>query len=137
MSQLARTVATTPSEHTADSATTVETDSEIQDVLDALDDADCRAILDATGEEALSASEISETCDMPLSTTYRKLEILTDADLLEERTRIRRSGKHPSEYARRVEEVVISIGISGEIELRVSQPETRRAVHPSLVSDGR
>lgn len=125
MSQLARTVATTPRERASDSATAEE--SEMQDVLDALDDADCRAILDATSETALSASEISETCDVPLSTTYRKLDILTDAGLLEERTRIRRSGKHPSEYARRVEEVVISVGTGREMELQVSRRATRRA----------
>jgi DNA-binding IclR family transcriptional regulator len=35
---------------------------------------------------ALSAKEISEACELPLSTTYRKLKQLTDAALLDERT---------------------------------------------------
>jgi DNA-binding transcriptional ArsR family regulator len=82
---------------------------EAQTLFEALRDADSRAILDETGSEALSAKEISEACDLPLSSTYRKLDTLTEAGLLEERTRIRQSGKHPSEYIRAVEEVVVSI----------------------------
>jgi DNA-binding transcriptional ArsR family regulator len=98
----------------------VRDEDAIQDLLDAFNDAGCRAILDATSDEALSTSEISEACDLPLSTAYRKLDQLTGAGLLEERTRIRRSGKHASEYACVVGEVVISMGSGGAIELRVS-----------------
>lgn len=92
-------------------------------VLSALNDADCRAILDATGDAALSAGELSEACDLPLSTAYRKLDLLTDAGLLDERTRIRRSGKHVGEYARRVEEVLVSVAGDGGLELRVVRGE--------------
>jgi hypothetical protein len=35
--------------------------------------------------------------------------MLTEVGLLEERTRIRQSGKHPSEYIRVVEEICISM----------------------------
>lgn len=101
--------------------TVVEDADAVQEVLDALDDAGCRAILDATSDDALSATELSEACDLPLSTTYRKLDVLAGAGLLEERTRIRRSGKHLSEYARLVEEVVVSIDDGGEMELRISR----------------
>ncbi|AQL44339.1 hypothetical protein BV210_17160 [Halorientalis sp. IM1011] len=101
--------------------TTVEETGRIQSVLDALHDADCRAILDATSRDALSANEVSDACDLPLSTTYRKLELLTDAGLLEERTRICTTGKHSSEYVRTVEDVVVTLGTSGEMGLEVSQ----------------
>lgn len=100
--------------------TVVRDETAIQNLLDAFDDAGCRAILDATSGDALSANEVSETCDLPLSTTYRKLDQLTEAGLLEERTRIRRSGKHASEYVRLVEDVVISLDDCGEMELSVS-----------------
>ncbi|MFB6082851.1 MAG: helix-turn-helix domain-containing protein [Halorientalis sp.] len=102
-------------------STTVEEADKIRGVLDALDDADCRAILIATGEEALSASEVSEVCDLPLSTTYRKLDLLTDAGLLEEQMRLCTTGKHSSEYVRAVEDVVVSLGASGEMGLEVTQ----------------
>jgi DNA-binding transcriptional ArsR family regulator len=95
----------------------------VETLLDAFDDAYCRAIPDATSERALSAREISEACELPLSTTYRKLKQLTDADLLDEGTRICRTGKHASEYRRVVEDVVVSIDAHGELELRVWKRE--------------
>lgn len=103
---------------------TVANERSIQELLDVLDDADCRAILDATSDTALSANEVSETCELPLSTAYRKLDLLTNTELLDERTRIRRSGKHASEYSRSVSDVVVSISTHGEIELEVSHRET-------------
>ena len=113
-----------PSKESANDVQTIVAESAVQQLLDALDDADCRAILDATREEALTAKEVSEAHDLPLSTTYRKLDLLTEAGLLEERTRIRQSGKHASEYARLVDDVVISLGPRGETEVRVSQRES-------------
>lgn len=101
-------------------ATLVTEEGDVTTLLDALNDADCRAILDATGDEALSANEVADACDLPLSTVYRKLDRLTDAGLLDERTRVRSAGKHPSEYARRVEDVLVSVGDGGDVELRIS-----------------
>jgi hypothetical protein len=49
----------------------VRADAAVDNLLRALEDLGCRAILDVTGDEALSASEISERCDLPLSSTYR------------------------------------------------------------------
>lgn len=55
----------------------LDTEDAVQTVLDAFEDADCRAILDRTSDESLTASEVATACDLPLSTTYRKLELLT------------------------------------------------------------
>lgn len=112
---------TVASGQSSNDARTIVAESTIHSLLDALADADCRAILDATSDKVLTASEIAETCDLPLSTTYRKLDILTEAGLLEERTRIRRSGKHASEYARLVDDVVVPLSPRGETQVRVSQ----------------
>lgn len=109
------------SEESTSDVQTIVAESAVQEILNALDDSDCRAILDATHKEALTANEVSETHDLPLSTTYRKLDILTEAGLLEERTRIRRSGKHASEYTRLVDDVVISLGPQGETEVQVTR----------------
>lgn len=102
---------------------TITCQETVQTVLDALEDEDCRAILDATREDALSTNELSERCDLPLSTCYRKLDLLTEAGLLEERTRIRRSGKHVSEYVRLVDEVTVCLASDGGIELRLAHRE--------------
>ena len=91
-----------------------------QCVLDVLHDADCRAILRATGETALSANEVAEACDLAQSTAYRKLDLLTDAGLVEERTRLRRSGKHASEYARVVDGVAVSLDGDDGVRVRLS-----------------
>ncbi|WP_335998817.1 helix-turn-helix domain-containing protein [Halorientalis halophila] len=107
-------------DETATDATAVDRAAEIQHVLDALDDTDCRAILDAASEDARSANELSDACDLPLSTTYRKLELLTDAGLLEERTRLSATGKHSSEYVRAVDDVVVSLGSDGGSGLEVT-----------------
>ena len=115
-------------------STTIEAEQSIQDVLDALDDPDCRAILDATGDEALTAGELSEQCELALSTAYRKVDDLTDAGLLEERTRISKSGSHTSEYARLVEDVHLTLddcGLSLSLSKRRSQTPAPRGMMPA------
>jgi DNA-binding transcriptional ArsR family regulator len=94
----------------------------IQSVLDALDDTDCRDILEATRGDPKTAGEIADECDLPSSTAYRKIDQLDDADLLTEKLRIRRSGKHVSEYACVVDDVTLSVGDSG-VELAVSHTD--------------
>lgn len=116
------------SEQSTRDVQTIVAESAVQEILDALDDSDCRAILDATSEKALTANEVAETHDLPLSTTYRKLDLLTEAGLVEERTRIRQSGKHASEYTRLVDDVVISLGPRGESEVQVSREKTGSSV---------
>jgi DNA-binding transcriptional ArsR family regulator len=84
-------------------------------VLAALEDPDCRALLEATTDEALTAGELIDRCGVPRSTTYRKLERLTEAGLLEERVRISPDGKHASEYRRTFDDITISLGESEEM----------------------
>jgi DNA-binding transcriptional ArsR family regulator len=95
----------------------VEDERAVRKLLGALDDEGCRAILEATSGEALSASEVAERCGLALSTAYRKLEQLAEAGLLEERTRIRPAGKHPSEYIRAVASVTVGLDDGGRLRL--------------------
>ncbi|QKY18879.1 helix-turn-helix transcriptional regulator [Halolamina sp. CBA1230] len=101
-----------------DSAEVFSTEREITDLLGALDDPDCRAVLEVTGDQPLSAKEIVERCEIPSSTAYRKIDRLVEVGLLREGVRIRSSGKHASEYRRDVETVSLSIGDDGT-EVRV------------------
>ncbi|MEF8778278.1 MAG: helix-turn-helix domain-containing protein [Natronomonas sp.] len=89
-------------------------------VLTALDDPDCRAILEATAEEPLTAGELSDRCEIPRSTAYRKVEQLTEAGLLEERVRLSASGKHASEYRRTFDNVTVSLSDSEGITIGLS-----------------
>lgn len=86
-------------------------------ILKLLADRDCQTILTSIGDETLSVKEISRTCDLPLSTTYRKIDQLTRTDLIEESIRIRRSGKHASEYTTPVNSVDLTV--RGDARLRI------------------
>lgn len=92
----------------------------LQTVLNALDDDDCRAILKATSEP-MTAPELSDACDVPRSTLYRKLELLTDASLLRERETITPGGGRTTEYERDVDDVTISVG-EEEFSVAVERP---------------
>jgi DNA-binding IclR family transcriptional regulator len=92
---------------------------ELTTVLDALDDEDCRAIVSVLAEP-MTANEISEASGVPLSTTYRKLELLTDSSLLYEGVEVRSDGQHASRYAIDFEEVVIALDEAREFEVDIA-----------------
>ncbi len=102
---------------TTDGPAVVTADATVQTLLDLLSDDACRSILAATTDAARSAREVASACDLPLSTTYRKLERLVDAGLLVEHTRVRPVGKHPSEFRRAVDEVAVTVGAGGTTRL--------------------
>ncbi|MFB6184124.1 MAG: helix-turn-helix domain-containing protein [Haloarculaceae archaeon] len=117
-------------ERTAENTIEVESDRVARDVLTALDDTDCRCILNETSTDAKSAKELSETCDLPLSTAYRKVDLLSDVGLLDERTRISRTGKHASEYTRRVDEVTVTIDDDGRLHVSIARREADHETSP-------
>ena len=98
---------------------------DLQPLLDALDDADARAIV-KTIDDPATANEVSERCDIPLSTTYRKLDLLTDAGLLEEGTEIRSDGHHTTTYTVACEEVRIALTDSREFAIEIARTEEIR-----------
>jgi DNA-binding transcriptional ArsR family regulator len=100
----------------------------VDDVLDALADDAGRRIVTALTEPK-TASDLSEECDIPLSTTYRKLEKLTDASLLQESTDIRRDGQHTTRYAVAFDDVTVSLDATdddAELTVAFSRPEATR-----------
>jgi hypothetical protein len=102
--------------------------AEAGDLLAALADEDCRTLLQAADGEALSTSELSDACELPLSTTYRKVERLTEAGLFEEQLRLCSSGKHTSEYTLAIQSVELSLSDEGiDIELSTGESEEPRA----------
>ena len=92
----------------------------LQDVLDALDDPECRAIISEL-DEPMTASEISDASDIPLSTTYRKLELLTEASLLSEGVEIRPDGQHASTYELDFKEVIIGLTDDQEFDISIAR----------------
>ncbi len=108
-----------PSPHTQAERAVVD-EEVLNCVLTALEDQDCRDILEVTVDETLTANELSEACSLPLSTTYRKVEKLTDAGLLDEQVRLSTSGKHKSEYTHDVTDISLSVDSDDGVSLTVS-----------------
>ncbi len=96
-------------------------DPDLDAVLGALYDDDCRTIIEHL-EEPRTARELVERCDIPRSTLYRKLEQLTDATLLYEGTEIRSDGSHASRYEVDFDEVVITRDGASELDVEIERP---------------
>lgn len=90
-------------------------------VLDALDDDDCRRIVRAL-EEPMTAAELCDALDLPSSTAYRKLDLLTEAELLEEGTQLRADGHHASVYGIAFEAVVVELEDDRTLSVSISRP---------------
>jgi len=94
-------------------------------LLDALSDPDCRELISAI-DSPMTAAELSDVCDIPQSTTYRKLDQLSEATLLEELTEIRSDGRHTTRYAIAFENVDVGLDDSRSFTVEITRP-TRTA----------
>lgn len=89
------------------------------EVLSVLTDDASRSLLCATDEPS-TASELADECDVPLSTVYRKLESMANTPLLEETTRPRLHGKHPQQYHRKFQSIVVRVPTYRSFDVEVS-----------------
>ncbi|QKG94498.1 ArsR family transcriptional regulator [Halorubrum sp. Atlit-8R] len=99
---------------------------DISRILEILDDDYARAILESTRRKHLSAKELSEECDMSVSTVSRRVNTLLEYDLLIERTHVDPDGHHYSEYEAQLDRVEVQLLESGfdvRIELREDAPD--------------
>lgn len=92
----------------------------LQDVLDALDDPVCRAVIRHL-DEPMTAKELTTACDNSLSTVYRKLDLLSEATLVREQTEIRRDGQHTTQYALAFEEINVSLDEARRIDVQIKR----------------
>jgi len=91
-------------------------------ICSALDDPDCRTIIRHL-EEPMTAAELTDHCDIPQSTLYRKLELLSEATLLEESTEIRPDGHHASTYRVAFTEIQLGLDDDRRLSATVDRPE--------------
>ncbi|RQG93270.1 ArsR family transcriptional regulator [Natrarchaeobius halalkaliphilus] len=91
------------------------------EICSALDDPDCREII-RNLEEPMTASELTKRCDIPQSTLYRKLELLTESTLLEESTDIRRDGHHASTYVVAFDEITMELDEDRSLSVQIDRP---------------
>ncbi|AGB39542.1 winged helix-turn-helix domain-containing protein [Natronococcus occultus] len=90
-------------------------------ICSALDDPDCREIIRKL-EEPMTAAELNAQCEIPQSTLYRKLELLTDSTLLEESTEIRQDGHHASKYSVAFDEITLSLEDDRSLSVEIERP---------------
>ena len=74
-------------------------------------------ILAAIGDDRLTAGELADRTTVPVSTLYRHLAALVDAELLDESVRLQPDGRHTAQYARAVREIVVSV--ADDITVRI------------------
>lgn len=98
-------------------------ESNESEILALLHDEYARQILGETSATPMSANELSQRCDASRSTVYRRIDRLTDCDLLEERTRFDPDGHHRNVYASRLEEVLVRFEDGGPVvEVQRTEP---------------
>lgn len=88
----------------------------LRDVVGVLDDEACRNII-AVLENPMTVPEIAEAADLPLSSTYRKLDRLTNAQLVTETVGVRQGRHHTARYV--VDFDRLSIDLDDDQEFRV------------------
>ncbi len=91
------------------------------DVLETLGDEPTRRIIE-TLSEPMTANELSEACDIPLSTMYRKLDTLTDASLITESTKIQRGGQHTTRYELDFTEISVLLSENHTLRANIDRP---------------
>lgn len=99
-------------------------DPDLQTVADVLGDDTARAILTATSVEPMSATELSDHCEVDVSTAYRWTDRLHEAGLLAERTRPREDGHHDAVYVATLAELSIRLD-NGDLEVEMTTDDDR------------
>lgn len=110
-----------PSQSEESDSVTVSDDEQTDRVLELLSDSNCRQILRATDDEALSAEELSDRCTIPQSTVYRKVERLVDSGLLEEGVRLSTDSQLTHEYSLAVTSVDVTLADESGVSLTLSR----------------
>jgi DNA-binding Lrp family transcriptional regulator len=96
----------------------VATNGHSEELLDTIGDEYARQILAALSRDSRSAKELAEECDISLPTVYRRLERLTEQDLVTTRTLVGEDGNEYSIYETNFESTLISLQSDG-YEVRV------------------
>ncbi len=98
-------------------------DDEIERLAAVLEDPTARTILTEASREPVSATTLSERCDVSEPTVYRRLEDLRECNLLVERTKLDPDGgHHRTMYSTNLERITVELR-EGQLELQVQRRE--------------
>ncbi|SDR14063.1 ArsR/SmtB family transcription factor [Natronobacterium texcoconense] len=100
-------------------------DCDPADVFALLDDEYARSILAATSQRTMTATELSDQCEMSLSTVYRRTDSLEECGLLEASTEIDPEGNHTTVYSARLQRLTIELE-DGTYDVRLAAGSVTR-----------
>ncbi|AEH35977.1 helix-turn-helix domain-containing protein [Halopiger xanaduensis] len=93
-------------------------------IIDALDDDACCDILSVL-EEPMTVKEIADEAEVPLSTTYKKVDRLTDTSLVVEEIQLRPGGHHRSQYVARFERLAVEFDENRDLQVEIERSPTK------------
>jgi predicted transcriptional regulator len=93
-------------------------DSPPREILTLLGDEHVQTILSVTSEQPMSASELSDMCNVSSVTIYRRLEQLVEHDLVSAQDEIAADGNHFKKYEATVEHIGVRLD-QGEFQVNV------------------
>ncbi|MGD2107600.1 MAG: ArsR family transcriptional regulator [Nitrosopumilaceae archaeon] len=96
----------------------VEEESLKSDLLEIVSDKYCRTILNAIMEKPKSAMEISVEGNIPISTVYRRIQVLHDAKMLYTSGSISGDGKKFFLYKSKIKEIQTNFN-NGEVKVEI------------------
>jgi predicted transcriptional regulator len=100
----------------------VDKDRSIEEILDTIGDQHARRVLAAISLEQKSAKDLAEECDLSLPTVYRRIEMLSEYNLVSDRTIVAEDGNHYKVYESNFESTVISLQ-DDEYKVRIYRQE--------------
>jgi len=83
----------------------VEEETKKDKLLEIVSDKYCRSILNAIMDKPKSSVELNQECQIPISTIYRRIQMLHDAKMLETSGQISQEGKKFFLYKSKVKEI--------------------------------
>lgn len=98
--------------------------AEADDLLAMLADETTRELLAAL-DRPMSAGELSDACDVPRSTVYRRVDRLAGTPLLDDRVVVRDDGHHTVKYDLAVTGLRVRLTDDATVEVEVDRPEGR------------
>ena len=97
---------------------------DVANVVGVLDDEGCREIVSVL-EEPMTVDEVADATDLPLSTTYRKLDRLTEASLVIEAAGVRRGHNQKARYVADFERITIDLDDDRTLRAAISRSANR------------
>lgn len=103
-----------------------EEPNQLTEVLEALGDATCRVVLRALRARGvpMTVQELSTAADVSLTSTYRKLDRLTEAGLVEELDELDADGHRRARYRPLVDQVEVELGSADGMEVSLYHTAT-------------